>query len=99
MFKRTLKKQVAGKWEPVKWQRVEPGDVIRIYERGMLSGEYEAKVLAPCDIIEIEGNYYENILTDQGPINSKGLMKPQNNLRNPSKRKHRARMKKITPGG
>jgi len=70
-----------------------------VYERGMLSGGINAKVLAPCDVIEIEGNWYENLLTDQGEINSKGLFSSHCELRNPSKKKHRARMKKITPGG
>jgi len=70
-----------------------------VYERGMLSGGINAKALAPCDIIEIDGNYYENLLTDQGVINSKGVFSPNSTLRNPSKKKHRARMKKITPGG
>jgi hypothetical protein len=90
---------VGGKWEPVRWQDVKPNDMIRVYERGMLSDGINAKVLAPCDVIEIEDNYYANILTDQGEINSKGVFSPYSTLRNPSKKKHRARMKKITPGG
>jgi hypothetical protein len=65
----------------------------------MLSGGINARILAPCDTIEIDGNYYENILIDQGEINSKGVFSKYCGLRNPSKKKHRARMKKITPGG
>jgi len=99
MQKRTLKKFVAGKWEPLKWKDAKPEDIIRIYERGMLSGDLNMKVLAPCDVVEIEGNWYAELLTDHGKINSKGLFSLRSVLRNPSKKKHRARAKKATPGG
>jgi hypothetical protein len=99
MQKRALKKFVGGKWEPLKWQAAQPGDVIRVYEKGRLSEDLDIKVLAPCDVVEIEGNWYAELLTDHGKINSKGLLSSRSVVRNPSKKKHRARAKKATPGG
>jgi len=83
----------------LKWRLAQPGDIIRIYERGMLSGDTNMKVLAPCDVTEIDGNWYAELLTDRGKINSKGIFSLRSVLRNPSKKKNRSRAKKATPGG
>lgn len=98
MFKRTLKKFIGGKWEPIKWTEVRVGDKVRVYERGMLS-ETDTEVQAPHSLIEIDGNSYIELTTSNGKINSKGLLSKHCEMRNPNKRKNRARFKKITPGG
>jgi hypothetical protein len=95
MQHRTIRKRAGGKWEPIRWQEARPGDIIRVYERGMLSGEMDAEVLSLCGVIEIDGNIYKDLATDQGRINSKGIFKPQASIRNPHKKKHRARPKKV----
>jgi hypothetical protein len=95
MFHRSLKKNVGGKWEPIKWASVKVGDIIRIYDKGMLSSDLNVKVLAPCGVVEIGGAWYKELLTDAGKINSKGLLGPQAGIRNPHKKKHCSRPKKV----
>ncbi len=95
MFKRTIRKFVGGMWMPIKWQDVTPGDMVRIYEKGMLSEDTRLKVLASCNTTEIDGKLYENILTDKGEINSKGRLSPQIGIRNPHKKKNRQRRKDV----
>jgi hypothetical protein len=91
----TVKKQEAGVWNPVHWRDLKPNDNIRIYERGMLSDLGLVVLETPH---KFEEHYWE-VLTDQGLKNSKALLGFRSVSRNPSKKKHRARMKKVTPGG
>jgi hypothetical protein len=91
----TIKKQEAGVWNPIHWRDLKPNDNIRIYERGTLS-DLGLVVLEASH--KFEDSYWE-VLTDKGLRNSKGLFSLRSVLRNPSKKKHRARAKKATPGG
>ena len=90
MFHRTLTKASAGKWEQIKWQDLKQGDVIRVYEKGMLS----ETDLVVSDLPYKEEDYWQ-VTTDNGLVSSKGLLTPQIGLRNPNKRRSRQRHRDV----